>query len=116
MPRSKPTLDVIARLTETIAARRSADPAGSYTATLLAGGVPAAARKFGEEALEAVIAALERDADALTMESADVLYHLFVLWAAAGVEPGRVWAELERREGRSGVAEKAARGRRSDNK
>jgi phosphoribosyl-ATP pyrophosphohydrolase len=99
------------RLSEVIGSRKAADPAVSYTAKLLAGGPAVAAQKFGEEAIEAVIAALDGDKSALAAESADVLYHLIVLWAAVGLAPEQVWAELQRREGRSGLAEKAARGR-----
>lgn len=92
-----------------IAARRGADPAGSYTAKLLAGGPEHAAKKLGEEAVETVIAAVTGDADALAAESADLLYHWLVLLAAAGVSPDAVAAELEARRGRSGVEEKAGR-------
>ena len=96
-------------LYETVESRRGADPASSWTARLLAGGVPAVAKKTGEEAVEAILAAMAEDPDALASESADLLYHLLVLWAACGVTPDRVWRELERREGTSGLAEKAAR-------
>jgi phosphoribosyl-ATP pyrophosphohydrolase len=93
-----------------IAARKAEGDAGkSYTAQLLAKGVEKCAKKFGEEAVETVIAAIQADKPALTAESADVLYHLLVLWAAAGVTPDAVWAELKRRESQSGLAEKAAR-------
>jgi phosphoribosyl-ATP pyrophosphohydrolase len=97
------------RLAATVAARRGADPEGSWTARLLAEGPEAAARKFGEEALEAVIEAVRGDRAALTAEAADALYHLMVMLAARGVEWADVLAELQRREGRSGIAEKAAR-------
>jgi phosphoribosyl-ATP pyrophosphohydrolase len=101
------TLD---RLFATIAARKAAgDTTSSYTAKLLATGVEKCARKFGEEAVEAVIAATTQDKKALTAESADVLYHLLVLWAAAGITPDDVYAELQRREMQSGLAEKASR-------
>jgi phosphoribosyl-ATP pyrophosphohydrolase len=99
----------IDRLFATIAARKGADPETSYTARLLAAGVARCARKFGEESVEAVIAAMEEDKAALTAESADVLYHLLTLWAAAGVTPDDVYAALKSREGQSGLAEKAAR-------
>ena len=69
------------------------------------------AQKFGEEAVECLIEAVAGNAQALVGESADVLYHLLVMWVAAGVEPAQVWAELARREGVSGLAEKAARPR-----
>jgi phosphoribosyl-ATP pyrophosphohydrolase len=97
------------RLWATIAARKGADPATSYTAKLLAAGTPKAAQKLGEEAVETVVAAVAEDEKALVAESADLLYHLLVLWAARGIEPDLVWAELARREGKSGLAEKAAR-------
>jgi phosphoribosyl-ATP pyrophosphohydrolase len=105
---------VLDRLAETIAARRGADPASSHTARLLARGPAKCAQKFGEEAVEAVIEAARGDADGLVRESADVLYHLLVMLASQGVALGDVLAELERREGVSGVAEKAARGRADD--
>lgn len=97
------------RLWATIVARKGADPATSYTAKLLAAGVPKAAQKMGEEAVEAVVAAVGEDEKALVAESADLLYHLLVLWAARGIDPSEVWDELARREGTSGLAEKAAR-------
>jgi len=100
---------VIDRLYETVASRRSADPEKSYTAKLLAGGVERCAKKFGEEAVETVLAAMKGDKGAIAAESADVLYHLLVLWAASGVEPASVYAALEAREGRSGLEEKASR-------
>ena len=97
------------RLDDTIAARKGGDPSSSYTAQLLAGGVERAARKFGEEAVETVIAAMQGDADALAAESADLLYHWLVLLAAAGVPADIVAAKLQAREGRSGIEEKASR-------
>jgi phosphoribosyl-ATP pyrophosphohydrolase len=97
------------RLFATIAARQDADPASSYTAKLLAQGVEKCAKKFGEEAVEAVIAAVQKDKTELAKESADVLYHLAVLWAASGLTPQDVYAVLESREGQSGLDEKAAR-------
>lgn len=100
---------ILDRLFETIEARRGADPAGSYTAKLLAGGIALPARKLGEEAVETLIAALAPDPAALASESADLLYHLLVLWAAAGIRPADVYAALAAREGTSGIAEKAAR-------
>ncbi len=100
---------VLDALFETVESRRGADPASSWTARLLAGGVPAVAKKTGEEAVETILAAMAEDPDALAAESADLLYHLLVLWAACGVTPTQVWRELERREGASGIAEKAAR-------
>jgi phosphoribosyl-ATP pyrophosphohydrolase len=100
---------VLDRLYATIASRRSADPSESYTAKLLHDGVERCAKKFGEEAVEAVIAAAAHDRKALESESADVLYHLLVLWAASGVKPEDVYAALAAREGRSGLEEKASR-------
>jgi len=100
---------VLDRLFDTIAARRGADPAKSYTAQLLGQGAERCAKKFGEEAVEAAIAAVKGDQAEITAESADVLYHLLVLWAATGVEPAAVYAVLEAREGRSGLEEKASR-------
>ena len=99
----------LARLWATIDARRGASPDASYTAKLLAAGPVGVARKFGEESLEAVIEAVKGDAAALTRESADLLYHLLVLWAAAGLSPEDVAAELTRREGVSGIEEKLGR-------
>lgn len=105
--------EVIDRLAATIAARKGADPAQSWTARLLAD--PAlAAKKLGEEAVETVIAATQGDADALASESADLVYHWLALLAAAGVPLDAVAEKLEAREGRSGVAEKAARGSGGD--
>jgi phosphoribosyl-ATP pyrophosphohydrolase len=101
--------DALDHLFATIAARKGADASTSYTAQLLAAGVEKCARKFGEEAVEAVIAAVARDPKALAAESADVLYHLLVLWAAAGITPEDVYAALRAREGQSGLAEKASR-------
>ena len=110
MNQGKAGAEVLDALFAVIEARKSADPAASYTAKLLAQGREKAAQKLGEEAVEAVIAAVAGDRAGLTRESADLLYHLLVLWAAAGLDPGEVWAELERRKGTSGLAEKAARG------
>jgi phosphoribosyl-ATP pyrophosphohydrolase len=101
--------DVLTRLAATIAARAGADPAASHTARLLAKGPAKCAEKFGEEAVEAIVAATLGDRAALTAEAADALYHLQVMLAAAGVPWAAVLAELERREGTSGLAEKAAR-------
>jgi phosphoribosyl-ATP pyrophosphohydrolase len=100
---------VLERLAATIAARRGADPATSHTAALLAKGPAKCAEKFGEEAVEAIIAAAQGDRAALTAEAADALYHLLVMLAARDLTLADVLAELERREGVSGVAEKAAR-------
>lgn len=102
------TLD---RLARTITDRKGADPASSWTAQLLAKGPEKCAEKFGEEAVEAIIEAVKGDRDRLTSEAADVLYHLLVMLAARDIALDDVLAELDRREGTSGVAEKAARKR-----
>jgi|SRR5215831_15395263 phosphoribosyl-ATP pyrophosphohydrolase len=101
-----PTLD---RLWQIIQSRRDADPQSSYTARLFARGRAKIAQKLGEEAVEAVIEGVRDNPSALIGESADLLYHLLVLWAAAGISPADVAAELTRREGTSGIAEKRAR-------
>lgn len=101
--------ETLRQLESTIAARRNADPATSYIAKLHAGGIPLIARKLGEEAVETVVAALSGDAASLTGEAADVLFHLLVLLDAKGIALADVEAELARREGVSGLAEKAAR-------
>jgi len=93
----------------TIEARKGADPDTSWTARLLAMGPEKCAGKFGEEAVEAIIEAVKGDRDALTGEAADVLYHLLVMLAARDVALSDVMAELARRQGTSGIAEKAAR-------
>ena len=97
------------RLFAIIAARKTADAGVSYTAKLLQGGVERCAKKFGEEAVEAAIAAVSGKKGATVAESADVLYHLLVLWAACGIEPEEVYAALAAREARSGLEEKASR-------
>ncbi len=101
--------ELLEQLAATIEARRGADPSTSWTAKLLASGPEKVAEKFGEEAVEAIIAAVKDDKANLTAEAADVLYHLLVLLAARDVPLAAVLAELKRREGVSGVAEKAAR-------
>ena len=101
--------DLLHRLNATIEARRSADPASSHTSGLLARGPAKCAEKFGEEAIEAIIEATRGDRDALTREAADVVYHLLVMLASHGLNLADVEAELVRREGISGIAEKAAR-------
>lgn len=102
--------DVLIRLAETIAVRKGADPETSWTARLLAQGPEKAAEKFGEEAVEAVIEAVRGDTERLTAEAADVLYHLLVMLTARDVPLADVLTELERREGTSGITEKAGRG------
>ena len=97
------------RLAATISARKGADPDTSWTAKLLAKGPEKCAEKFGEEAVEAIIEAVRGDREKLTAEAADVLYHLLVMLAARDVALSDVLAELDRREGTSGLTEKAAR-------
>lgn len=97
------------RLAATILTRKSADPESSWTANLLAKGPEKCAEKFGEEAIEAIIEAIKGDRAKLTTEAADVVYHLLVMLAARDVTLQDVVAELARREGTSGIAEKAAR-------
>ena len=101
------TLDDLAAL---VAARATADPETSWTAKLLAKGPEKCAEKFGEEAIEAIIEAVKGDRDRLVSEAADVLFHLLVMLRARDVALADVMAELARRQGRSGLAEKAARG------
>ena len=101
-----PALD---RLWQVIQSRRGADPQTSYTARLLSRGRAKIAQKLGEEAVEAVIEGVGNNPAALIGESADVLYHLLVLWADAGISPADVAGELARREGISGIYEKRAR-------
>jgi phosphoribosyl-ATP pyrophosphohydrolase len=96
-------------LAATIAARKGADPETSWTAKLLAKGPEKCAEKFGEEAVEAIIEAVKGDRARLTSEAADVLYHLHVMLASRDVTLADVLAELDRRDGTSGIAEKSAR-------
>jgi phosphoribosyl-ATP pyrophosphohydrolase len=100
------TLDDLAA---TIAARKGADPEGSWTAKLLSQGPEKCAEKFGEEAIEAIIEAVKGDRARLAAEAADVIYHLLVMLAARDVTLADVMAELQLRQGSSGIAEKAAR-------
>ena len=102
-------MNALERLAATIESRQGADPDGSWTARLLARGPDKCAEKFGEEAVEAIIAAVKDDRSALIGEAADVVYHLLVMLIARGVPLDDVMAELERREGISGLDEKAAR-------
>jgi phosphoribosyl-ATP pyrophosphohydrolase len=96
-------------LADIIAARKDADPESSWTAKLLSKGPEKCAEKFGEEAIEAIVEAVKGDKDRLTSEAADVLYHLLVMLASRDVALDAVLAELERRQGTSGITEKAAR-------
>ncbi len=102
-------VEVLDRLFAVIASRQNADPSVSHSARLLSRGTAKVAQKFGEEAVECLIEAVAGNTRALVAESADVLYHLLVLWVDAGLQPVEVWTELHRREGVSGIAEKAAR-------
>ena len=103
---------VLDQLWQTVEQRRLAgDVASSHSARLLARGTAKVAQKFGEEAVECVIEATLGNRDATVLESADVLYHLMVIWVDAGIRPEEVWAELARRQGISGIAEKASRTR-----
>jgi len=97
------------QLDERLAERAKASPDESYTAKLLRDGVDRCARKFGEEAIETIVAAVARDKTGVANEAADVFYHLLVLLRAADVPLSEVVAELERRTGQSGLAEKASR-------
>jgi phosphoribosyl-ATP pyrophosphohydrolase len=102
---------ILDRLWSVVMSRRTTDPMISHSARLLSRGTAKIAQKFGEEAVECLIEAALGNRRALVGESADVLYHLIVMWVDAGVRPEEVWAELRRREGVSGIAEKAARTR-----
>ena len=103
-------MDTLERLEQTIAERRKAAPDESYVASLVARGLPVIARKLGEEAVEAVVAALTDNREELVGEAADVVFHLLVLLAEKDIPLAAVMAELERREGTSGLAEKSSRG------
>jgi len=105
-------MDALTRLEATIASRRSASPDESYVASLCARGLPVIARKLGEEGIETVIAALSGTREELVGEAADVLFHLLVLLAQKDIPLADVLAELDRREGTSGLVEKAARSAR----
>ena len=98
------------RLAATIESRKTADPDSSWTAKLLAKGPEKCAEKFGEESIEAIIEAVKGDRARLTSEAADVIFHLLVMLVARDVTLADVEAELEKREGTSGLTEKAARG------
>jgi phosphoribosyl-ATP pyrophosphohydrolase len=100
---------VLDALHATILARKGADPSTSHSAKLMSRGTAKVAQKFGEEAVECLIEAVAGNRRELVAESADVLYHLMVMWVNADIAPDEVWAELERRKGVSGLAEKASR-------
>ena len=100
---------ILLQLFDVIQSRKGADPESSYTARLYAKGINKIAQKLGEEAVEACIAAVAEGNERLVRGSADLLYHLLVLWSAKGVSANEVWTELDRRFGTSGVAVKEAR-------
>ncbi|HWA91522.1 MAG TPA: phosphoribosyl-ATP diphosphatase [Rhizomicrobium sp.] len=97
------------RLYATIASRKGKDPKRSYTAQLMKRGIAQCAKKLGEEGVEAALAAVGGRRKEIVAESADVLYHLLVVWAKCGIKPKAVYDELQRRQGQSGLAEKKAR-------
>ena len=105
----KQTAEIVDALYAVIESRRGGDPDASYTAQLLARGTGKIAEKVGEEAVETALAAVSEGRDKVVSESADLLFHLTVLWSHLGIEPAEVMAELARREGISGIAEKASR-------
>ena len=109
VPELYASAEVLDRLWSVVMQRRTADPTVSHSARLLQRGTAKVAQKFGEEAVECLIEAVAGNRNALVGESADVLYHLLVMWVAVGVNPAEVWAELQRREGISGITEKASR-------
>ena len=100
---------VLDRLFSVVESRRGGDPGQSYTARLLSEGRGKICSKLGEEAMETAVAALDETPGNVVRESADLLYHLLVLWAETGVAPAQVWEELASREGVSGIEEKALR-------
>ena len=108
---AKKTLDgrTLDELFQVIESRRGADPESSHTAKLFDRGVAKIAQKVGEEAVETVIEGVSGTPETLAAESADLLYHLLVLWAARDLPPDAVWRALQERKGISGLAEKAAR-------
>jgi phosphoribosyl-ATP pyrophosphohydrolase len=109
MSSEHPSIDVLEQLYAVIEARKDAPLDESYSAALLAEAPEKPARKLAEETTEVVIEALKNDKEALVRESADLLYHLMVVWVAAGLKPAEVWQELAARQHCSGLAEKAAR-------
>lgn len=102
--------DTLQSLFETILSRKGADPSSSYTASLFSKGTAKIAQKVGEEAMETAIEAVQGDPEKLKAESADLLFHLLVLWADQSITPDQVFDVLKSREGTSGIAEKASRG------
>lgn len=108
-PGSESPGQILDRLYKVIESRRTADPTVSHTAKLFQKGTRKIAQKVGEEAVEVVIEAVREKRDRLIAESADLMYHLLVMWADAKIDPAEVWQELAGREGISGIAEKQAR-------
>ena len=106
---TEPNEKILEEIYRVISARKDSDPETSYTARLFAKGIKKIAQKLGEEAVETVVAAVGESDKHVVSESADLLYHLLVLWSARGVTPDEVWAELDRRFGTSGLAVKEAR-------
>lgn len=106
--------EILDRLFTVIESRRGGDPATSHTARLFEKGTRKIAQKVGEEAVETVIEAVRGRRDKLVAESADLMYHLLVMWADAKIHPAEVWEELAKREGVSGIAEKRAREKAAD--
>ncbi len=104
----------LSALFDTVVSRQGADPNSSYVASLLAAGKSKVARKVGEEAIESMVAALADGREELVAESADLLFHIMVLWVACGVTPEDVMAELKRREGTSGLEEKRNRPKKAE--
>lgn len=100
---------ILDRLYRVIESRRKADPSVSHTAKLFQKGTRKIAQKVGEEAVEVVIEAIREKRERLIAESADLMYHLLVMWADARIDPAEIWEELVRREGISGIAEKQSR-------
>ncbi len=100
---------VLERLFAVIESRKGKPPENSYTARLFHQGTEKIAQKVGEEAIETIIAAIAEKPDEVVTESADLLYHLLVLWSQAGIDPAQIWQELTAREGISGLDEKASR-------
>ena len=105
---------VLDRLFAVITGRRTADPARSHSARLLSRGTAKVAQKFGEEAVECVIEGVLGDKDALVLESADVLYHLIVMWVSAGIQPEQVWAEVDAARGDQRHRREGGAARRND--
>lgn len=103
--------DILSRLADTLEARKQADPASSYVAKLYSKGLDAILKKIGEEATETVVAAKNGDRQQIVYETADLWFHCLVMLASQGIRPEAVLDELARREGLSGLAEKAARGK-----